>query len=104
MLRARAIAVLVVAGAAATAAAEPEAIGVQYTVPAGCPDQSAFVAAIQTRADAVVAVDGARLFVVTIRTADDGAPVTGTLSIIADGAATTRELTGATCAETVDAL
>lgn len=104
MLRAHAIAVLVVAGAAGTAAADPERIAVQYTVPAGCPDQAAFVAAIQTRATAVVAVDGARLFVVTIHAAADAAPITGTLSIIADGAETTRELTGATCAETVDAL
>jgi hypothetical protein len=107
MLRPRAIAVLVVAGAAGTAApavAEPEAIGLQYSVAAGCPDQAVFVAAIQARASAVVAIDGARLFMVAIPAAADGAPVTGTLTIFADGAETTRELTGATCAETVDAL
>src|SRR5690242_4147414 len=109
MLRIGAVALVVLVAAPAAAQpvtdAAPEAIHLEYSVPAGCPDQAAFVAAIEARAAVVVGDDGARTFAVTIADAPDGGPVTGSVVITAgDATPTTRELAGATCAETVDAL
>src|SRR5690349_22918347 len=93
------VGVLVAAPAIAQPAADapaspdpaPEPIRLEYAVPAGCPDQAAFVSAIQAREAVVVAADGARTFAVTITDVPDGGPVNGTLAITAaDGTTTTR--------------
>jgi hypothetical protein len=98
---------LFVAGlfAAAPVAAEtaPEQIELVYAAPSGCPDADAFFAGIHARANAVRADHGQRTFRVTITT-DADTTVRGRLVVDGPDGSTTREVYGATCAETVSAL
>jgi len=98
---------LFVAGlfAAAPVAAEtaPEQIQLVYAAPTGCPDAEAFFAGIHARANAVRADHGERTFHVTITT-DEDTTVRGRLVVEGSDGSTTREVYGATCAETVSAL
>jgi hypothetical protein len=95
----RSLLLLVLAAAPAHAqAAAPEPIALEYTAPGGCPDADAFFAGVRARANAVRAAHAERLFRVAI-SADRG-----TLDIVAGDGTTTREVTGATCAETASAL
>lgn len=89
--------------ARARAEVAPERIALVYTAPADCPDADAFFAGIHARANAVRAEHGDRTFRVSVTS--DAAVVRGELEVAAaDGTTTTREVSGATCAETVTAL
>ncbi len=101
------IAVVAIAVACARVAwadpGEPEPIKLTYSAPAGCPDADAFFAALAARAPAArVDASDVREFRVTF--VDDGARTTGTLAVISGDDVTSREVSGATCAETVSAL
>ena len=85
--------------------ATPEPIVLEYSAPAGCPDADAFFAGVRARANASRATraeHGERTFRVAIGAGDP--LLLGTLEIVAADGATTREVSGATCAETVSAL
>ena len=99
-----AIAVVVVAMACLPrAAADPEPIRLVYTAPANCPSVDELFAAIAARASVTrVETGNAREFRVTI--VDQGDHATGTLAVTSGESVSTREVSGATCKETVVAL
>ena len=91
--------------ALADAVIAPEAIRLVYTAPAGCPDDSAFFAGVAARARAVLVDNAAeRMFSVSI-VPDQAGGFRGTLAVTTTlGTTTTREVSGASCAEAVTAL
>jgi hypothetical protein len=81
--------------------APPEPIAFEVTAPDECPASDAMFAAIRSRANTVRVAKAERTF----RIAIDRDGWRGTLDIVeGDGTSTTRDVSGATCAEAVDAL
>lgn len=95
---------VVLAGAARVAAADPEPVRITYDAPAGCPAESDAIARLTERA-AVTRVDrgAVRTFALAITSEGDG--FHGELSVQSgDGPPAVREVTAASCEDAVTAL
>jgi hypothetical protein len=100
--------VWVLTGLPALASEPTEAVPVrlEYRAPPACPDSEAFLAAVRARTQRVRPADAdepARTFVVVILS--DGARTFGRLQVTEEGRETdSREVSGASCGEVVEAL
>lgn len=98
----RSLVLALVLGVARAASAEPEPIRIEYTAPLGCPAEPDVVHRLVDRASvARIDAPGERVFALTITSDETG--FRGELAV-RGSEVTTREVTGATCDETVAAL
>jgi len=97
---------MVILGLSRVALAEPEAVHIDYAAPAGCPDTTAFLRALQnrtTRFREAATDEPARKFLAWVRAA--GASFSGRLEIRGpDGRTAVRTVDAAVCQEVASAL